>query len=410
VEGPPLENGTVEIGDGRIAAVHERFDPAASDLGNVAIIPALVNCHTHLELSDVPEPLQPPLPFAAWIRRLVAHRRGRTVTSSQAVELGRRECGQSGSAWVGDIVQDERWAVDGGRWMENSPPGDRAAEDASPGTNRVMFRELLGLRADQLDSQMRIARHFLESHTSPSTVLRPPSTLPGLSPHAPYSVHPDLFHAAVDLAVEFQAPLAIHLAESRAELELLREGTGEFVDMLRQFEVWSPDAIPRGSRPLDYLRPLAAVPHPLVIHGNYLDPDELDFLAAYPHIHVVYCPRTHAFFRHEPHPWCEMVSRGIGLAFGTDSRASNPDLSLWNELLFLRIRHPDFDPVTLLHLGTLAGATALGVNSVTGSLASGKLADLAVISLPEQPGADPYSLLFAPGNRVVSTMVHGRGS
>jgi cytosine/adenosine deaminase-related metal-dependent hydrolase len=220
-------------------------------------------------------------------------------------------------------------------------------------------------------------------------------------------VHPKLFRAAVDLAVEFEAPLAIHLAETRSELELLREGTGEFVEMLRQFGVWSPDAIPRGSRPLDYLGQLAAVHHPLVIHGNYFDADELVFLAAHPHIHVVYCPRTHAFFGHDPHPWREMLLAGIGLAFGTDSRASNPDLSLWNELLFLRTRHPEFPPAELLRLGSLAGATALGVNAITGSLATGKQADLTVISLPDQSGTDAYSLLFASGNRVVSTMVGG---
>lgn len=407
VDGAPLANGTVEISEGRIAAVHDRFDPAATDLGNVAMIPALVNCHTHLELSDVTEPLQPPLPFTAWIRRLVAHRRGRTVTPSQAIELGRHECRESGSAWVGDIVQEEPWTVDSGRWTENNPAGDLAADDATPGTIRVMFRELLGLRADQLDAQKRIARQFLESHTPPSTVHRPPSTHAGLSPHAPYSVHPNLFRAAVDLAVEYAAPLAIHLAETRAELELLRDGTGEFVELLRQFGVWSPDAIPRGSRPLDYLLPLAAVPHPLVIHGNYFDSDEHDFLTAYSHIHVVYCPRTHDFFGHDPHPWREMLRRGIGLALGTDSRASNPDLSLWNELMFLRTHHPDVPPAVLLRLGTLAGATALGVNAITGSLAIGKQADLAVISFPDQPGTDAYSLLFAPGNRVVSSMVSG---
>jgi cytosine/adenosine deaminase-related metal-dependent hydrolase len=395
VEAPPVENGIVEISDDRIVAVHGGTDPRARDLGNVAIIPALINCHTHLELSDVGQPLEPPLPFPAWIRRLVAHRRARTITAEQAVKLGRRECLRSGSAWVGDIVQEERCAVDVGRRVDFGE-----FEDVVHGTNRVMFREVLGLRSDQLDAQIRIARRFLESNT-------PPSTRVGLSPHAPYSVHPDLIRAVVNLAIEFAAPLAIHLAETPAELELLRDGTGELVEMLQQFGVWSPDAIPRGSRPFDYLCDLAAVSRLLVIHGNYLDREELDFLAACPHIHVVYCPRTHAYFQHEPHPWRDMLSRGIGVALGTDSRASNPDLSLWNELLFLNRRHPDVPPATLLHLGTLAAATALGVNDITGSLVSGKLADLAVISLPAIGGTDAAALLFDPGNRVVSTMVSG---
>lgn len=392
VDSPPLENGVVGIAEGRIVAVHDRFDPAAKDLGNVAIIPALVNCHTHLELSDVPEPLAPSLPFANWIRRVVAHRRSRSISMAQAVELGRRECTRSGSAWVGDIVQE---------------PSVESRESREIGPNFVAFRELIGLQQDQVAAQVQVAREALLSADS-----RPSSLdsrlLRGLSPHAPYSVHPDLIRAAVNLAIEFDAPLTIHLAETRAELELLRDGSGEFVEMLQQFGVWTPDAIPRGSRPLDYLRPLAAVPHPLVIHGNYLDREELNFLAAHQNIHVVYCPRTHDFFQHETHPWREMISRGISVALGTDSRASNPDLSLWNELQFLHVRHPDFPLAALLRLGTHAGAAALGVDDITGSLASGKLADLAVMSLPNKSGTDPHALLFDPGNRVVSTMICGQ--
>ena len=131
VDGVPLANGTVEIDDGRIAAVHDRFDPAARDLGNVAIIPALVNCHTHLELSDVAEPLQPPLPFTSWIRRLVAHRRGRTVTPSQAIDryepageldvphmISWADTERDLSAWLGNAMQSnalhELYKLEGG--------------------------------------------------------------------------------------------------------------------------------------------------------------------------------------------------------------------------------------------------------------------------------------------------------
>jgi cytosine/adenosine deaminase-related metal-dependent hydrolase len=91
-----------------------------------------------------------------------------------------------------------------------------------------------------------------------------------------------------------------------------------------------------------------------------------------------------------------MLARGISVVIGTDSRGSNPDLNLWRELQFLHTNHPAVDPATLLRLGTLDGARALGFSSETGSLTVGKRADLAVAQLPENADSvDPHVLLFA---------------
>jgi cytosine/adenosine deaminase-related metal-dependent hydrolase len=221
-------------------------------------------------------------------------------------------------------------------------------------------------------------------------------------------VHPDLFRGLVDLAVATRAPLAMHLAETREELQLLADGTGDFVPFLEELGVWRPQAIPRGSRPLDYLREMARVDSALAIHGNYLAADEIDFLAAHPNVSVVYCPRTHAFFGHAPHPWRLLLSRGVNVALGTDSSASNPDLSLWNELLFLRRLAPDNDPALLLKLGTWNGAIALGIGHETGTLDVGKSADLTFVDLAEGDPADPYDLLFRPGNCITRAMCGGQ--
>lgn len=213
------------------------------------------------------------------------------------------------------------------------------------------------------------------------------------------------------MAVAFRAPVAMHLAETQAELELLAHGTGEFVDLLRDFGVWTPDAIPRRSRPLDYLKRLAAVEHGLVVHGNYLSDEELDFVVDHPNLTVVYCPRTHAWFGHELHPWRRLLNRGASVAIGTDSRASNPDLSVWNELLFLRQRFPDVESRLLLELGTIRGARGLGLSDQTGTLTPGKRADLAVIDLTGATSdSNPYSLLLNPHNRPVGTISGGQSA
>ena len=143
----------------------------------------------------------------------------------------------------------------------------------------------------------------------------------------------------------------------------------------------------------------------IIAHGNYLDHEEIEFLASHRELAVAYCPRTHAFFGHADHPWQKLIERGGLVAIGTDGRGSNPDLSIWNELLFLADRHPDFDPGKLLQLGTLNGARALGFQEDLGTLEKGKTARVAIISLGVTGTGDPYAELFHPQSRVTRLLV-----
>lgn len=386
VDGPPIENAVVELDDGRIAAVRAAVgrEPDALDLGEVAVIPGLVNVHTHLEFSGLRQPLGPPAPFAEWIRAVVANRRERGGSRPEDVRAGLSECAAGGTTTAGEIAT----------------PG-WSAECFGPGAPRaVVFRELIALDTDAAAQQLDVAREHLSTFTTH------PHVRPGISPHAPYSVRPDLFASLVELAARHGAPLAFHLAETREELELLERGTGPLVDLFRSTGFWREGVIAPGTRPLDYLQTLAAAPRSLVIHGNYLDVEEIDLLARSPNLTLVYCPRTHAYFAHAPHPWRMVLERGGRMALGTDSRASNPDLSLWGEIQFLRRQFPEMDAALLLRLGTLDGARALGLDDQIGSLTAGKLADLAVISLCPVEPRDPHDVLFGEA-RVMATMKDG---
>src|SRR5262249_43461206 len=116
VWGPPLENGLVEITAGRISAIHDLPGPSTVDLGNAAIMPGLVNAHTHLQLRDVSSPLQPARPFTAWLNAVMAHRRGRSAEAypgnsraiaggpASAVTRGLAESIRSGTTAIGDIA------------------------------------------------------------------------------------------------------------------------------------------------------------------------------------------------------------------------------------------------------------------------------------------------------------------
>ncbi len=205
-----------------------------------------------------------------------------------------------------------------------------------------------------------------------------------------------------------RVPLAFHLAESPQELELLQGGTGPFRGLLTDLGAWDASAIPHGTRPLDYLRPLADAPRALVIHGNYLDDEEIALVAEHAaNMSLVYCPRTHAYFGHEPYPLARLLEAGVALALGTDSRASNPDLSLLAEMRHVAAGgHIPLEAV--LRLGTFNGAKALGLERDSGSLSPGKQADLCVVGLPESDPGDPHEALMLGAGEVLSVVNRGR--
>ena len=149
----------------------------------------------------------------------------------------------------------------------------------------------------------------------------------------------------MEFSIEHEMPLAMHLAESREEIEFLRDGRGPFRELLESRGGWDPTARPRGARPLDELRVLSRAHRALVVHGNYLDDEEIDFLGRQRRqMAVVYCPRTHAWFGHARYPLEKLLAAGAIVALGTDSRASSPDLSLLAEMRHVAREFPASEP------------------------------------------------------------------
>jgi cytosine/adenosine deaminase-related metal-dependent hydrolase len=262
--------------------------------------------------------------------------------------------------------------------------------------------ELIGLPAERIEPLMGQAR----DHVATALNARWHA---GLSPHAPYTVHPDLLQRAAQVSREFKVPLSMHLAESEEELELLRSGAGPFVELLENLDAWDPTAIAHGTSVLDYLQVLSKSHRVLAVHGNYLNRAEIEFLAARnDHMSVVFCPRTHAYFGHKDYPLAEMLSAGVNVALGTDSRASNPDLSVLEEMRYVYRHCEAVSPGDILGLGTVRGAKSLGLNDQTGVLTAGKRADLTVVQLPDADSDDPFELLFGNSGAVVHTYCRGQ--
>lgn len=392
VAAPPLAHGVLSVAGTRLAAVGENLSGrAAVELGDVAVLPGLVNPHTHLEFAGLHQPLgRPGMAFPDWIAAVVAQRRAAAQSPEAAaasVAQGLQQSLRQGATTVGDIV-----TADLPTTLWRRVPAQCVA-----------FRELLGLTADRQAAQLASARQHLHR------TARMPGVRGGLSPHAPYTVSRPLLTMLCHLARELACPVALHLAESQEELALLTTGGGPLRALLEQLEAWQPTAFAERSRPGDYLEILTAAPRSLVIHGNYLGPEDWAVLARHAaRMAVVYCPHTHRYFAHPPYPLAAMLRQGVRVVIGTDSRASNLDGSLWHELQSAARAHPDVPPDWIIRMGTLDAAAALGCAHEVGSLQAGQRADLLVVHAPPSVVRRPEELLLAPTADVVRVMYGGR--
>jgi cytosine/adenosine deaminase-related metal-dependent hydrolase len=362
------------------------------DLGQAVLIPGLINAHTHLEFSDLEQPLgQSGMPFTDWIEAIIECRMNAGQSSRSKHEVigqAMRRSFQNGVWAVGDIATLP--ATAGDYSIDNA----QHPKDRNPPTpadfHRTVFLEQLGRDITRLAELAAAADKFQRTFRGGTD----PQLTPALSPHAPYSTHPRLVQQVCDAASKHDGSVAMHLAETKEERQLVEAGEGPFVDLLKKLGVWNPDSFHPPTTILDTLRQLATASRSLIIHGNYLTDAELDFVAAHAErMSIVFCPRTHAYFRHEAYRLDQMIERGINVAVGTDSLASNPDLNVIDELRLIQSSFTGLSPDAVLRMGTINGATALGIADDYGSLTPGKRAAVSMIDCPLNRTPQPFDWL-----------------
>ncbi len=335
-----LENVCVHEQAGTVLDIRPCSTSELTNVLPVVLIPPLVNAHTHLEFSALAEPLEPALPFQSWIQSLMKWRGSNAATQAESIRCGFTESVASGVGLIGEISTNDDVSL-----LSNQQCHHQR-------TSCVAFRELIGLGPARVQQQLELAEDFL---TAPPVA----GVRRALSPHAPYTVHPDLLEQAVALAVRYDAPLAMHLAETTDELELLTFGTGRFQTFLSSMSLFDPKLFPGGRCVLDLLKVLSSAPKVLAVHGNYFTDEDIAFLASHQNITTVYCPRTHRYFGHTTHPFRKLLSAGCRVVLGTDSRASNPDLSIWRELQHVARLTQELSPGQLLAMITTHAAEAM---------------------------------------------------
>ncbi len=362
IDAPPIENGALAFNDGRITAIGPAVRVGGGpilDFGDAVILPGFVNAHTHLELSLLAGIVPPSSDFTDWLRRLFTARRERLSGEDDircSVRVGVDDSLRAGVTTVGDITATPSWT--------------REVLASSP-IRAVSFGEVIaiGVLRGSLPRRLDAACHpeFAGDRMRIA-----------VSPHAPYTVEPDGFRACARKADEIGISLCIHLAETRAEDAFTRDGAGPLAEHLRNLDIWDEDIPISGCSPVELTERTGLLSkRTLLAHANYVTDAEI-FAIARSGASVAYCPRTHDAFGHEPHRFPDMLRAGINVCVGTDSLASNPNLSVLDELRFFHLRCPDLPPEKLLDLGTLCGARALGLERDIGSLTVGKFADLTV--------------------------------
>jgi aminodeoxyfutalosine deaminase len=387
-----LENAAVHISSDCISSTTTWEKPSASsnleilDWGSAIIVPGFVNAHTHLELTSTHKSLRQFASFTDWIGKLVSMRRNWTAEQMiDSIGKGAELSIASGVTLVGDIAS--------------------AGVGASPknyGLRRIYFEELISFapeRADEILSNLS----FQQENTIPNLSAH------CLSPHAPYSVSAQLYKGAAELARKKKIRLATHVAETEAELQFLRDGTGEFREFLDSLKLIPSDWKSPGVHPIEYLDSLGVLGDScILIHCNYLDEQSIARISR-SKSSVVFCPRSHHFFGHEGHPVRSLLDSGINVALGTDSLASNDSLSILDEMRFLFKTRADIKAEEIFKAATLNGAAALGFGGVLGCLNHGFWADMAILEIPDAfKTRHALSQILEGAGTCIATIVQGQ--
>jgi 5-methylthioadenosine/S-adenosylhomocysteine deaminase len=354
---------------GRIAAVGPddavpRPDGArVVDYPDALVLPGLVNVHTHLELHGLRGQVEE-ADFFSWIQHMRRVRETAPAGSYlEAARAGLRECWSFGVTTLADT----------------GTSGATVQAFAELGGRGVYYQEALG--PDRRGAVRAFAR--VRSSVEALQVEAPAGVAVGVSPHAPYTVGPELLARVVAYALERGLPLAMHLAESQAEVEFVTAGGGPFADSWRERGI----PLPRPARsPLAWAAAAGVLGQDLLaIHAVQADLEDVALLAE-ADAAAAACPRSNRRHGHGELPLAQLLGAGVRVGLGTDSAASVPDMDLLAEARSAR-ELAGLSAEEAVRLATLGGARALGMESQVGSLEAGKWGDFCV--LPLEAGVAP---------------------
>ncbi|HEX9021125.1 MAG TPA: amidohydrolase family protein, partial [Nitrospirota bacterium] len=232
---------------------------------------------------------------------------------------------------------------------------------------------------------------------------------PGLSPHSPYTVSESALRRIAAMSQKKNIPLAMHVAESKDEIKLLRrKNTG--LEKLYQFAHWDLAWAPTGHSSFEYLNRAGLLsPRLLAVHAVQVTDEDLALIKK-SKTSIAHCPRSNKELGVGRMPLKKFLDAGISVGLGTDSLASSPSLNLWDEMRYAyKIHRRDgIKSLDIFKMATIGGAKALGMNKEMGTLEVGKRADIIAVPLPEKNTGNIYSDLLRETKSCIMTMVNGK--
>ena len=395
---PPIANGAVFVSGNRIEWVGRWEDrpssagDAAIDLGEVVLLPGLVNSHCHLDYTSMAGELAPTANFVDWLKLITTSKAGWTFSDfSESWLAGAKMLVRNGVTTVGDVEMAPELLPD--VWT------------ATP-LRVLSFLEMTGVRS------RRPPPEIIGEAVDKIASLTDSRCRAGFSPHAPYSTTPELLRLAAKTARERKLRLAVHVAESEPEFEMFSLGRGKMFEWIARSGRDMSDC-GHGS-PVRHLEAQDALgPELLAIHVNHLAPGDARLLARRK-VSVAHCPRTHAYFKRRPFPFAELSAARVNLCLGTDSLASinqyrkqKPELNLFEEMRVFAGANPGVAPRKILHLATVNGARALGLAGQVGELTKDTFADL--IAVPYSGKASGcWEAVVQHRDNVAASMIDGQ--
>lgn len=383
MDGSPVNNGAVVVTEDRIVDVGQ-FDQIRArnsgeifDLGERAILPGLINAHCHLDYTCLRGKIPPQRSFTDWIRAINAQKSELSPEDYVAsIKEGFAEAKRFGTTTIADLTA----------FPELIP-------DIPVPIRTWWFAELIDIRAPEhaneiVDSAIESVRSSPEfAASSPVSkrfrrrgIAALQTASWGLAPHALFTASKNLFKRCEEIAEREHVLLTTHLAESREEMEMFREGSGPLYEFLEGIGRPMDDCGNKtplqvfvgasGSRPLPWT----------VAHLNELTEGDFGLLQQFnPKFHIVHCPRSHDYFEHSPFELDRVRSLGFNVCLGTDSLASNDTLSLFDEMRAFQKQFPTVSGEEILKMVTANPARALQQENALGKIRSGAFADLIAV-------------------------------
>jgi aminodeoxyfutalosine deaminase len=393
LDGEPIRDAAFVVEQNRFTQVGAASDILAgnhepvNDLGEMVVMPGLINAHCHLDYTLMRGAILPSRSFSHWVGRINALKR---VFSDDeylhATKLGLAELQRNGTTTILDIA-----AI------------PQILPRLAPSSVRLYtFLELIDVRP----------RPWEDRYAFGSWWVFEPATNRlggfGLSPHSPYTASAPLYKLARECGQQFGLPVTTHVAESDEEFSMFVERRGPLFDLLKKIGRPMDDC--GGITPVKHLlRDPLIGPETILVHANRLDNEDLEWLSRpeWARLTIVHCPKSHRFLHHPRFPLETLLERGINLALGTDSLASNDSLNLFAEMRTVRRNYPGLRAEDVLRMVTVNPAHALGAGHELGRIAPGYLADAIGLHCPAEMLDSPYDLVLENRSSVPWMLVNG---